>query len=231
MRIAARDWAVIFDLDGVITDTSELHYQSWQELADRLGIPFDREKNEALRGISRMESLRIVLDWRWDSFTPAQRQALTEQKNDSYLRKVAALTPRDLFPGVERLLRDLRGAGAGVAVASSSRNATEVIGRLGVAGLLDVIVDANFAPRSKPDPEVFLTAAELLGVPPANCVVVEDAESGVAAGRAAGMKVAGVGPAQRVGRADLRVDATGFLTVDALRGLVSRAGPRSEMRP
>ncbi|TWT42069.1 Beta-phosphoglucomutase [Phycisphaerae bacterium RAS1] len=218
-RARRATWAVIFDLDGVLTDTSELHYQSWQELADTLGIPFDRARNEALRGISRMESLRIVLDSHWEAFTPAQRQALTEHKNDSYVQKVAGLTPRDLFPGVERLLRELRAAGAAVAVASSSRNAAAVIERLGIAPLLDAVVDANLAPRSKPDPQVFLVAAEQVCVAPVCCVVVEDAESGVAAGLAAGMKVAGVGPVERVGRANVQVAATGDLTAAILRRL------------
>lgn len=196
------DWAVLFDLDGVLTDTAELHYQSWQALADELGLPFDRRANEALRGLSREQSLALVLGARAGEFSEAQRADLTRRKNEDYLRRVAKMTPADLLPGAEELLAALAAMDVPMAVASSSRNAHTVIERLGIAPRFRVIVDGNLAPRSKPDPQVFLVAAERLGMPPARCIVVEDAASGVAAGKAAGMRVIGLGPPERVGAAD-----------------------------
>lgn len=196
------DWAVIFDLDGVLTDTAELHYQSWQALADELGLPFDRAANEALRGLSREQSLALVLGPRGGEFSEARRAELTRRKNDDYLRRVATMTPDDLLDGAADLLVALTGMRIPLAVASSSRNARTVIERLGVASRFAVIVDGNEAPLSKPDPQVFRLAAERLRMPPARCIVIEDAASGVAAGRAAGMRVIGLGPRDRVGHAD-----------------------------
>ncbi|MFQ5805976.1 MAG: beta-phosphoglucomutase [Phycisphaerae bacterium] len=193
--------AVIFDLDGVLTDTAELHYQSWQWLADDLGIPFNRQANEALRGLSRTESMARVLGDRAGEFTAAQKEEIAQRKNEDYLARVARMTPADLLPGAADLLRELRARGVAVAVASSSKNAGAVIDRLGIRPLLDVLVDGNDIDRSKPDPQVFLAAAGRLGLRPAQCVVVEDATSGVEAALAAGMRVVGLGPAERVGRA------------------------------
>lgn len=212
--------AVIFDLDGVLTDTAELHYQSWQEIADKLRIPFDRRANEALRGLGRTESLQRVLGPRWNSFTAAQRDDLMHAKNEAYLRRVARMSPRDLFDGVPELLAELRGSGAKLAIASSSRNSLAVIERLGIQQYFDTIVDGNDAPLSKPDPQVFLVAAQRLGARPADCVVIEDAQAGVAAARAAGMRVVGIGPAERVGAADLRVATIAELPAPAVLGLL-----------
>lgn len=211
--------AILFDLDGVLTDTAELHFQSWKSVADELGIPFDRAANEALRGLSREESLERLLGPRCAEFTPDEKAAITRQKNEAYLDRVRRMSLRDVFPGAADLLRDLRSAGVRLAVASSSRNAHAVVERLGIGPLLDAIVDGNDAPRSKPDPQVFLLAAKRLGVAPQDCVVVEDAASGVAAALAAGMRVVGVGPVERVGMAHLRVTRIGALTRDALLSL------------
>jgi beta-phosphoglucomutase len=193
--------AVIFDLDGVLTDTAELHFRSWLELARDLAIPFDRAANEALRGLSRAESLRRFLGSHVDRFTPEQQAEIMARKNAAYVARVARLGPGDLLPGAAELLAGLRAAGAPLAVASSSRNAGLVLDRLGIRARLDVLVDGNDVTRSKPDPELFLTAARRLNMPPQRCLVVEDAESGVAAALAAGMRVIGIGPPARVGRA------------------------------
>lgn len=212
---------VIFDLDGVITDTAELHFQSWLELCAELGLAFDRAANEALRGLGRMESLRIVLGPGWDARDEAGRLRLAARKNELYLARVAGLGPADLLPGIEPLLRELRAAGVRTAVASSSRNARPVLAQLGVAGLFDAIVDGNDAPRSKPDPQVFARAAAALGLPPAQCVAIEDAAAGVAAARAAGMRVVGIGPPQRVGAADLCLPDTAALRSAAVLALAA----------
>ncbi len=214
--------AIIFDLDGVLTDTAELHYQSWQSLADELQIPFDRDRNEALRGVGRAESLALVLGDRAGEFSAVQKAAFLDRKNSDYLDRVSRMTPDDLLPGALALLRELRRRGAALAVASSSRNARAVLDRLGVGAMFDAVVDGNDAPRSKPDPQVFLAAAERLGVPAERCVIVEDAESGVAAARAAGMAVAGIGPASRVGAADVLAPGIGQLSADSLLALCRR---------
>ncbi len=212
--------AVIFDLDGVLTDTAELHYQSWQRLMDEIGVPFDRQVNEALRGLSRGESLETILGERLSEFAEEQKEEIARRKNNEYLARVAKMTPADLSPGAGELLQALRARGAAVAVASSSKNAKAVLDRLGIRPLLDVLVDGNEIQRSKPDPEVFLRAAERLGVPAARCVVVEDAASGVNAARAAGMRVVGLGPPDRIGRADLVKAAIGDLKADELLELL-----------
>lgn len=197
--------AVIFDLDGVLTDTAEFHYLSWKSLAEDLGFEWTRQSNEALRGLGRPESLRIFLGDNWDKFTDEQRADLAATKNERYLDRVSRMTWDDLIAGAAELLSSLRAAGVATAVASSSKNARVVINQLGISRLLDAIVDGIDAPRSKPDPQAFLLAAERLNISPADCVVVEDAESGVEAALNAGMRVIGIGPAARVGKAPLVV--------------------------
>lgn len=218
--------AVIFDLDGVLTDTTELHFQSWIGVAAELGVPIDRGTYDRMRGLGRGESLEVLLAGRAGRLTEAEKLVLTERKNDEYLRLVARMGPGDLLPGAADLLRGLRAVGAAVGVASSSRNADAVIARLGIAPLLDAVVDANTAPRSKPDPLVFQVAAERLGVPASRCVVVEDAAAGIAAARAAGMRVIGIGPVERVGAADAVVTTLAALTVADVLGWMRRSdGP------
>jgi kojibiose phosphorylase len=214
---------VLFDLDGVITDTSELHYRSWQRIAADLGLAFDRAANEHLRGLGRQESLAVLLGSRMSEFDDAQQAEILTRKNQDYLDLVARLGPADVFDGIAGLMRGLRSSGARLAVASSSRNARRVIDRLGVANLLDTVVDGNDAPLSKPDPQVFLFAAERLGVPAGRCVVIEDAASGVDAALAARMQVVGVGPAERVGRATVRVARPEDLRAGFILGLLGRS--------
>jgi beta-phosphoglucomutase len=218
--VQTADAAVIFDLDGVLTDTAELHFQSWMDLARETGISFDRAANDALRGLSRLDSLRLFLGSHAARFSPAEQAALMARKNDRYLARVEQLSPANLAPGARELLEDLRRLGAATAVASSSRNAVQVLDRLQIRPLLEVIVDGNDVPLSKPDPQVFLSAAQRLAIPPNRCVVVEDAASGVAAARAAGMKVVGLGPAERVGGADLLVRGLALLDAPKILGLL-----------
>ncbi|MBL8880031.1 MAG: beta-phosphoglucomutase [Phycisphaerales bacterium] len=214
--------AVIFDLDGVLTDTAEFHYLSWKSLADDLGFDWSRPANEALRGLGRMESLRVFLGDRWGLFTDEQRADLAAAKNQRYLDRVEKMTWDDLLPGAPELLMRLRAARVPTAVASSSKNARVVISRLGISNLLDVIVDGLDAPRSKPDPQTFLLAADRLRVAPRDCVVIEDAESGVQAALAAGMRVIGIGPAERVGRAHIVVSDLARLADRCVEQLLSR---------
>jgi len=206
--------AVIFDLDGVLADTAEYHYRAWKRLADELGVPFDRRRNESLRGVSRRRSLELLLDGR--PATEEQMQEWMARKNGYYRELIGRLTPRDLLPGALDLLKACRKAGLKVAVASVSRNASAVVARLGLDPLLDALIDGHVNVPPKPAPDLFLKAAEALDVSPEACVVVEDATAGVEAARAAGMRVVGIGPANRVGEADLVVPGIAHLTLDAI---------------
>lgn len=188
---------VIFDLDGVLTETAEYHYRGWQRLADEEGIPFNREANEAMRGLSRRDSLLLMLNGQ--SRTEEQLEEMMERKNRYYLEFIKDVSPADLLPGAVELLDELRAAGIKVGIGSASKNAQEVIQRLGISDRVDIISDGYSVTRSKPAPDLFLHAAEQLGLAPEHCVVVEDAASGVEAALAAGMLAVGLGPVERVG--------------------------------
>ena len=191
----------IFDLDGVLTDTAEFHYLAWKRLADEEGLPFTRQDNEALRGISRRESLNLLLRGR--PISEEQAQAWMERKNNYYREMLAKMGPGDILPGAYDLLHDLRQLGIKVAIASASKNALEVLNNLGLMDDIDLLCDGNSVQRAKPAPDLFVFAGERLGLPPSACVVVEDAEAGVVAALAAGMRCIGLGPAARVGKASL----------------------------
>ncbi|HOQ85487.1 MAG TPA: beta-phosphoglucomutase [Phycisphaerae bacterium] len=185
--------AVIFDLDGVLVRTDELHYRAWKVIADAEGIEFDERINDQLRGVSRMESLEIILRRATRAYTPEEKQALAERKNAIYRDLLQSLCPADVLPGVNELLSGLSARDVALAVASSSKNARTILDRCGLTQRFGVIVDGNDISRSKPDPQVFLMAAEKLGIPPERCLVVEDAEAGILAARRAGMHVFGIG--------------------------------------
>lgn len=193
--------AVIFDLDGVLVTTDELHYRAWKAMADREGIPFDRDVNHRLRGVSRMESLAIILEKATRAYSDAECEQLAAMKNELYRTSLAKIGFAEILPGAIETLDGLDAMGVPYAIASSSRNAKLILERTGLLSRMAAVVDGNDITRSKPDPQVFLLAAERLGIEPQACVVVEDAESGVEGGLAAGMRVVGVGPAERVGRA------------------------------
>ncbi|MFH1747704.1 MAG: beta-phosphoglucomutase [Planctomycetota bacterium] len=216
MALPTASAAVIFDLDGVLTDTAELHFQSWMDIARELDIPFDRTANEALRGLSRPDSLKLFLGARITRFSDTRQIEIMVRKNRCYLERVEHMSPANLLPGARELLATLNARQIPLAVASSSKNALVVLERLEIQNLLDAVVDGNDVPQSKPDPRVFLTAAERLSVPPQRCIVVEDAASGVAGALAGGMKVIGIGPPERVGQAHLVVQTLGELDADRL---------------
>ena len=184
--------AVIFDLDGVICHTDRYHYLAWKALADRLNIPFDEQVNQRLRGVSRRESLEIILGERSASYSEEEKQALMEEKNTAYRRYLSIMTPEDLSEDVKNTLRALRQRGYLLAIGSSSRNTQQILKQLGLADFFDAVADGTQVTRSKPDPEVFLLAASLLGVAPHNALVIEDAESGVHAASAGGFRVVGI---------------------------------------
>jgi beta-phosphoglucomutase len=208
--------AVIFDLDGVITDTAEFHYLGWQRLADEVGIPFDREANERLRGLSRRESLLAMLG---DREVPEDElAAMMERKNGYYVDSLGEMGPEDALPGAVELVESARAHGLAVAIGSSSKNARTVLDKLELTDRFDAIADGHSVENAKPAPDLFLAAAELLDVEPEACIVVEDAASGVDAALAAGMTAVGVGPEERVGHAHHRFDTTADVHLAAVVG-------------
>ena len=190
---------VIFDLDGVLTNTSEYHYQAWQKLADEEGMEFNRQANEALRGISRRSSLMLIIKNK--KYSESQIQEMLERKNRYYVEMIANITPKDVLPGAISLLNELREQGIKIAIGSASKNAQMVVRRLGIADQVDAIADGYSVQQPKPAPDLFLYAAQQLGVLPSQCVVFEDAAAGVEAALAAGMWAVGLGPEERVSEA------------------------------
>lgn len=198
---------VIFDLDGVLCSTDEYHYRAWKAMADSLGVYFDRTINNRLRGVSRMESLEIVLErYQGPALSDAGKQDLAAMKNDIYRESLKGLSPADLLPGVAGTLDALRAKGIKLAIGSSSKNTPFILRQLGLERCFDAVSDGNNITRSKPDPEVFLKAAEYLHLPPRACLVVEDAVSGVQAGHAGGFAVAAVGDAGAAGAGDYNLE-------------------------
>ena len=193
---------IIFDLDGVICFTDHYHYLAWKALADSLEIAFDEKKNDRLRGVSRMESLKIVLeDYNGPAFSDAELSALAEKKNTMYRELLQTMTPNDLPDEVRDTLNELRTRGLKLAIGSSSKNTPLILERIGLADFFDVVSDGNNITRSKPDPQVFSMAAEMLKLAPTQCLVVEDAVAGLQAAAAGGFDSAGLGPAAQSGQA------------------------------
>lgn len=208
--------AVIFDLDGVIVSTDGLHYKAWKHMADREGIYFDETINNRLRGVSRMESLEIILERAKKAYTSDEKETLATAKNDIYRESLSELSPGDILPGVSSLLAALREKGIMLAIGSSSRNTPIILKQIGLENYFDAVADGNQISRSKPDPEVFLLAAKLLGLSPADCAVVEDAVAGIDAAKAGGMKAVGVGDASAYQKADVTAPGLDGLTADEI---------------
>ncbi|MFD3261206.1 beta-phosphoglucomutase [Paenibacillus lentus] len=183
----------IFDLDGVIVDTAKYHYLAWRSLAERLGFEFTEVDNERLKGVSRAESLRILLEIGGIEAGETERMEMTEAKNREYLNYISKLDPSEILPGAKEYLQTLREADIKIALGSASKNAAFILSRLGITKLFDAVIDGTKVSKAKPDPEVFLAASAALGLEPPECVVFEDAAAGVQAGKAAGCKVVGIG--------------------------------------
>lgn len=186
---------VIFDLDGVIVSTDNCHYLAWKRMADEEGIYFDRTINERLRGVSRMESLEIILERAQRPYTDDEKQAMAARKNAYYVELIGSLTRADILPGALDTLSYLKGRGVKVAIGSSSKNTPIILRQIGLENAFDAVADGNAITHSKPDPEVFVLAARLLGLEPKNCLVVEDADAGIEAAVGGGMRALGVGSA------------------------------------
>ena len=222
MSIGASVKAVIFDLDGVIVSTDNYHYRAWKELADQYDIDFDRQVNERLRGVSRMDSLTILLEKAKRYYSDEEKFQMMEEKNNRYREMLAELTPNDILPGIPKLLLDLSVLGVKQAIGSSSKNAPYILRRIGMENHFDAVADGNNIKNSKPHPEVFLLAAGMLGIPPERCIVVEDSIAGIDAAIAAGMKSVAVGYACNYSKSDYAAKEPGSLEASRLIKLIER---------
>lgn len=210
--------AFIFDLDGVITDTAEYHYLAWKELAGELGIPFTREDNERLKGVSRLDSLEIILEIgsKQQAFTQEEKELLAKKKNTHYVDLIKQITPEDILPGIKTLLEDIKRAGLKIGLASASKNAPAVLKGLNLLEEFDYMADANLIAHGKPDPEIFLDVAENLKVKPENCIGIEDAKAGVQAIKRANMFAIGIGSTDLLREADIIYASTSELSFKKL---------------
>lgn len=208
--------ACIFDLDGVIVDTAKYHFIAWRQLANELGFDFGQEDNEKLKGISRMDSLNLILSWGNVQKSEEEKVRLATEKNEVYRSYILQMDKDEILPGVLEFLESLKAKGIKMAIGSASKNAPTIIQQLALADYFPVIIDGSKVSKSKPDPEVFLKAATELGVLPTESIVFEDAEAGIEAAIAGGFYPIGVGDAAILHRAPLVID--GFLDVD-LEGL------------
>lgn len=209
---------LIFDLDGVITDTAEYHYLAWKSLAEKIDISIDRKFNEQLKGISRMESLELILKHgnKADAYTDAEKEELATQKNEEYKEYIKEITPADLLPGIDTLLKEAKERGMGMALASASKNGPEIMKRLEIEDLFDGVVDPASLKAGKPDPEIFFRGAEILGLSVDECIGLEDAEAGIESINGAGMFSVGVGSKEAMKEADYAVESTADLILDRL---------------
>jgi beta-phosphoglucomutase len=213
--------ACIFDLDGVIVDTAHYHFLAWKRLAKEIGIDLTEQDNERLKGVSRMQSLEIILNLGGVSLSEHDKETLANKKNSWFVDYVERMMPEEIFPGVKQLIDQLRAKGIKVALASSSKNAKTVIQLLHIQDHFDAIVDGNMITHSKPHPEIFLQAATKLKISPEHCLVFEDAEAGVEAALAAGMRCVGVGSPEQLGKATRVISKTGEFDLTTLRELES----------
>lgn len=212
--------ACIFDLDGVIVDTAKYHYIAWRNIARDLGFEFTEAHNERLKGVSRMRSLEILLEVGGIHLDQETKEALAERKNKEYLEYIMRMTPDEILPGAREFLEEVRLAGLRTALGSASRNSMTILNRLRITGLFDAIIDGNKVTKAKPDPEIFLKGAEELGIHPRQCVVFEDAEAGIEAALAAGMKCIGIGDHRILGRANAVISGFKDFCLDQLYSLL-----------
>ncbi|WP_320128394.1 beta-phosphoglucomutase [uncultured Sphaerochaeta sp.] len=212
---------VLFDLDGVIVDTAKLHYLAWKSVSDRYGLAFDTEVNKKLLGVSRDTSLAIILEHNKVVWDEEKKQQALEQKNEAYVASLDILSPKDVFPKMRELLQNLQHAGIYTALVSASKNAKAVCAKLQILDLFDAFADVRKVQKSKPEPDLFLVAAEQIGVWYSNCIGIEDAKAGIQAIKKAGMKAVGIGTAEELPEADYVLVDTTKLTVELLQGILN----------
>lgn len=211
--------ACIFDLDGVIVDTAKYHYMAWRKLANELGFDFTEEQNELLKGVSRIESLKLILELGGVSKSEEDIQSLALKKNEDYLEFVNQMDKKEILPGVEDFLKKVKDSGLKVVLGSASKNAVHILEKINLIDSFDAIIDGTKTTRSKPDPQVFLMGAEAVSVPKESCVVFEDAPKGVEAAQAAGMKTVGIGKSDVLGKADKVIPGFDGLELEFLQTL------------
>lgn len=211
--------ACLFDLDGVLVDTAVYHYQAWKRLANTMGFDFTEAQNEQLKGVSRVESLNKILAWGNVEKSEAEKEELATLKNSWYVDMITKMTPAEVLPGTVDFLTAIHQSGYKLALGSASKNSGIILERTNLTHFFDEIVDGNRVTKSKPDPEVFLKGAELLGFKPEECVVFEDAVAGVEAAKRGGMTAIGIGEKSILTKADLVVSGLDKLTVKDLESL------------
>ncbi len=211
--------AAIFDLDGVIIDTAHYHYIAWKRLASEFNINLTIEQNERLKGVSRLRSLEIILELGNIDLSEEEKELAASRKNAWFIEYIESIRPEEIFPGVKELIQSMKEKGLKIALASSSKNAPRVIELLKIADMFDAMVDGTMITHTKPHPEIFLLAASRMGVAPTGCVVFEDAEAGVEAALAGGMKCVGVGSKEQLGKAGLVIAKTGDFELSMLDSL------------
>ena len=209
--------ACIFDLDGVIVDTAKYHFIAWRALAEELGFTFTEEDNERLKGVSRMQSLEILLEIGGKQFSEKQKIEMAHRKNTLYVTYIEKMTPEEILPGVLEFLQELRNEGIKIAIGSASKNTPMILEQIHLWGMFDAVVDGNSINEAKPNPQVFLKGAERLNVEPANSVVFEDAIAGVEAARNAGMHCVGIGDVHTLGGADFVIPGFEGFTFNRLK--------------
>ncbi|SFG92325.1 beta-phosphoglucomutase [Pedobacter insulae] len=211
--------ACIFDLDGVIVDTAVYHYKAWRRLANKLGFDFTEEQNEELKGVSRVESLKIILSWGGVYKTELEMEELAALKNKWYVAMIKEMTPSEILPGAKEFLATVKEHNYLIALGSASKNSEMILNQIRLTSYFDVLIDGNKVTKSKPDPEVFLAGAKALAVEPHECVVFEDAIAGVEAAKAGKMKAVGIGKEEVLKEADLVVSGLAEMTIEKLQTL------------
>ncbi|WP_423147740.1 beta-phosphoglucomutase [Rubrolithibacter danxiaensis] len=211
--------ACLFDLDGVLVDTAVYHYKSWRKLANELGFDFTEEENEQLKGVNRIRSLELILGWGGVQKSKDEIEQLAAVKNNWYVEMINEMSPAEILPGAKEFLQEVKKAGVKTALGSASKNSAIILQKTGLISFFDAIVDGNTVSASKPDPEVFLAGSTALQVDPEYCVVFEDAIAGVEAGKAARMRVVGIGSPEVLKNADLVVGGLFEMTIDKLQNI------------
>lgn len=211
--------ACIFDLDGVIVDTAKYHFIAWKRLADQLNIRFTKKDNERLKGVSRYDSLEIILELGKVKLNQIEKDVYAGLKNKWYIDYINKMTPKEILPGSLQFIDELKKAGIKVAIGSASRNTPVILKRIGMSKLFDAVADGNVVSKAKPDPEVFITAAKMLNAEPKYCIVFEDAIAGVRAAINAGMHCIGIGSGKILTEADLVISGLDKINLNKLEKL------------
>jgi beta-phosphoglucomutase len=210
--------ACLFDLDGVLVDTAVYHFQAWKNLGKNFDYELTEEQNEELKGISRVASLDRILTWAQKEASQEEKNKWLIEKNENYLELISNMNPSEILPGVLDFLQEIKAQGYLIALGSASKNAEVILRKTGLISWFDAIIDGNHVQKSKPDPEVFLKGADVLGVSPENCIVFEDASAGIEAAKRAGMKAIGIGDPSILGEADQVISS--FVGVQASKLLL-----------